>query len=84
MYHVRLLSILAVSLLRPTSGYGQTSVGSEQAEISIAEIVVTVQKRETLLHQTPMAVSAFGRDYLKDSQIAHPVDIGHRTPEFSL
>lgn len=84
MYQFRFFSILSALIMPVTPGFGQTSLSNEKADITVEEIVVSAQKREALLHQTPLAMSAFGKKYLKDSQIARPVDIGHRTPGFSL
>lgn len=84
MSHLHKSLILAASLLPVAPVFGQTLVSENDAKATVEEIVVTAQKRQTLLHQTPLAMSAFGQEYLKDSQIAHPVDIGHRTPGFSL
>ena len=83
MYILRRLIVLSICL--PLSiGYAQTSSTENEEEFGIEEITVTAQKRETLLHQTPLAISAFSEKYLKDEQITQVVDIGNRTPGFSL
>ena len=83
MYILHRLIVLSVCL--PLSlGYAQTSSTDDEKGLGIEEITVTAQKRETLLHQTPLAISAFSEAYLRDEQVTEVIDIGNRTPGFSL
>lgn len=63
-----------------------TAVPSEEptGESTIAEIVVTAQKRAQSLEDVALAVSALGADELTQSQITTVADLGARIPNISV
>ncbi len=50
------------------------------AEAGIEEIIVTARRREERLLDTPMSVSVFSGDLLRDLNVARIDEISHRTP----
>ncbi len=58
---------IAVALLAPAAAFAQDD--TEPQDEGIAEIVVTAQKRECSLQDTPVAISAFSGDTLEDRGI---------------
>jgi iron complex outermembrane receptor protein len=53
---------------------------SPLAQAVIEEIVVTAQKRESVLQDTPIAITAFDEDSIERNQIQDFRDIALRTP----
>ncbi|KAF0182429.1 MAG: TonB-dependent receptor plug [Caulobacteraceae bacterium] len=57
------------------------SVGSAQAQtVAEEEIVVTAQKREQSIQDTPLAISAFGAQALQDLQVSDVADLASVAP----
>ena len=48
------------------------------------EIVVTAQRRETMLQTTPLAISAFAGDILAENKVFTVTDLANSVPAFSL
>ena len=48
------------------------------------EIVVTAQRRETMLQTTPLAISAFAGDILAENKVFTVTDLANSVPSFSL
>ncbi len=63
-------SLLAISVaLGPTVAAAQEEDGGERGRVGIDSVVVTAEKRESTLQDTPFAISAFGGDSLEDRGI---------------
>ena len=54
------------------------------AEVGLAEIVVTAQKREERLQDVPIAISAIGSDYLKARDISSIEALGTIAPNVKI
>jgi iron complex outermembrane receptor protein len=59
---------------------GMFAVTSNAQQLAIEEVVVTAQKKEESLQDTPIAISAFTSDNLKDIGAFGAVDVGEYTP----
>lgn len=64
------------------ASYPQVTL-AEGESLDLEEVVVVAQKRETVLHKTPLAMSAFSGAYLERNRVERATDIGDRTPGFS-
>ena len=60
----------------------QTAAAAE--EIRLEEIVVTAQRRESRLQDTPIAVSAFSADMLDNIGAEDLIDLSNRVPTFTF
>src|SRR5438477_6101127 len=50
---------------------------------SVGEVVVTAQRVEENLQSVPVAVTAYGADFLRESHVETIGDIAERTPGFT-
>lgn len=71
--------LLASSLLLPTLASAQ-----EAAPLALEEVVVTAQKKEESLQDTPISLTAFGEDQLENQGISNLGDIGAKVPAMSI
>lgn len=61
------------------------AVASEAiAQTALEEIVVTAERRETVLQDTPLAISAFSREGMQLLQLTEPTDLMRLVPNFSI
>ncbi|TVQ43750.1 MAG: TonB-dependent receptor, partial [Gammaproteobacteria bacterium] len=82
---MRSLTLLVFPAL-VASGIG-TAIAQEEgrpASRALDEVVVTAQRREQLLQQTPVAVTALGRAEIEDQLITTTQDIGKTVPNLQL
>jgi len=77
--HHRLLLALAVSAAPLTS-----PVHAADQPMALEEIIVTAQRRETALQDTPIAVTAFGADRIADLGVYDMTDIGSLAPNTNI
>jgi len=75
---VLLLSGLLVSFFLPQAYAAESSAGV------IEEIIVTAQKREQNLQETPVSVTAFSSDAIIELGFRQSVDITAQTPNYSV
>jgi iron complex outermembrane recepter protein len=61
-----------------------SSSGPEQASVGVEEIVVTAQRREEKLQETPVAVSAFSALALEDRGVTNLSQLGQFTPSLVI
>lgn len=59
-------------------------VVAQQAGPAVEEIIVTAQKREERLQDTPLSITAFTGDAIEDLGLRQSVDITAQTPNFSV
>ena len=73
--------IVAVMLFSPVS----TAIAAQkQNQSEMEEIIVTAQKREQNLQQTPISVTAFTGDAIEKLGIRQSVDVAAQTPNFNV
>jgi iron complex outermembrane receptor protein len=78
--HTRTLAILAALLLGPYVPV----YGAEGTNPLIEEIIVTAQKREESLQETPVSVTAFTSEAIDALGFRQSVDVTAQTPNFSV
>lgn len=81
--------LLSVALLTTASGFGLSAPAFAQAAAEadangLDEIVVTAQKREENLQQTPLSISAISSKQLELQQISETKDLGALAPNVSI
>ena len=59
-----------------------TSETYAQGKMVLDEIIVTAERRETNLQQTPIAVSAFSEIQIERRQISETLDLWRQVPNF--
>ncbi|MBL4802785.1 MAG: TonB-dependent receptor, partial [Emcibacter sp.] len=78
-YHYATTSLFALGIIS-TSFTAHAADDTETSSFSIDEIIVTAQKRSENLQTTPLAITAFAGDLLREDDISNLQDIGNRTP----
>ncbi len=73
---------IAAALIAATP-FPVMSVAQAQT-LALEEVVVTAQRRETLLQETPIAVTAFSADRIADLGIYNVTDIGSFAPNTNI
>ncbi len=73
---------LAVTCLAPGVSVAQTDATDDMG--GIEEIVVTAQRRETVLQTTPVAISAYTGESLAEDKVFTVTDLANSVPAFSL
>jgi iron complex outermembrane receptor protein len=78
------LAVLAAtsSVAQPSSG--NTKAASTSARISIEEVVVTAQKRESSLQDAPMSISAMGSEDMAFRGVSNVTDLQSQVPGLSV
>jgi len=71
--------VLAASAFHVPIGYGQTS-----SYTTLEEIVVTARRREEVLQDIPVAVTALSADYLRVNNISEFESLGYHVPSFRV
>ena len=77
----RLVSLLAAVTAASAL---QTAPALAQGVTALEEVIVTAQRRETLLQDTPIAVTAFSEEKIKDLGIFDITDIGALAPNTNI
>ena len=75
------LGVLLLSTGLPIQSAAQTLTLSGQA---VDEVVVTARKREELLLEVPVAVTAITAEAIEDLRLVHLNDVARHTPGFSF
>jgi len=73
-------ALLAGAAAAPSMGFAQSQATAGQGEPNYAEIVVTAQKRDTKLQETPIAITALSTNQLKTRQIVTVDDLAFAVP----
>ncbi len=71
------LAVLAASTL-------STPIYAQERATALEEVVVTAQRRETMLQQTPIAVTAFTSEKIEDLGIFDITDVGGLAPNTNI
>jgi iron complex outermembrane recepter protein len=81
-YPLAALLIAAPSLCITTAAvYAEES--AEPARGAIEEVIVTAERRESSLQKTPVAISVFSEEFLKDSSVRSIQDVAPYSPGLS-
>ncbi len=75
--------LLAVTLI-VTGGSVFSTPLLARSENVLEEIIVTAQKREQSLQETPVSVTAFSGEALRQLNLTNSVDVASQTPNFSI
>ncbi|MCB1689556.1 MAG: TonB-dependent receptor, partial [Halioglobus sp.] len=67
----------------PAQSQPQEPVGERQL-VALEEVVVTARRREELLQDIPLAVTALSSDYLRDQNITRLDDLGIHVPSLRI
>ena len=84
MFHYnsrRLVSLLAAVIAASAL---QTTPALAQGVTALEEVIVTAQRRETLLQDTPIAVTAFSEEKIKDLGIFDITDVSALAPNTNI
>jgi iron complex outermembrane receptor protein len=73
-------ALASAGCLVPAACAAAAASASAEAPVSVNEVVVTAEKRETKLQDTPIAVTAFTSDTIEKNRIEHLEDVATRTP----
>lgn len=73
--HLPLLPLLIAS--------GEPVASSKEVEVAPEEIVVTAQRREERVRETPLAITALGQDFIDRTELNDVTDVIAFTPGFS-
>lgn len=77
------LSIIVAALSSGYSIAADTTQGtSSNRDMRLEEIIVTAQRKEESLQETPIAITAFGVNQLEKFQIANVMDLADKVPSF--
>lgn len=68
---------------QPAQAQAQQPVGERQL-VALEEVVVTARRREELLQDIPLAVTALDGDYLRDQNITRLDDLGIHVPSLRI
>jgi iron complex outermembrane receptor protein len=80
-YEIRIHSSLRLASLVAAAAAGTSSyVGAQELE----EIVVTAERRETLLQDTPLSVLAFDSEALLNAGVGDVADLQHLAPGLKI
>ncbi len=72
---------VAISMILAGQAVAQQEESSDESEgYGFEQIIITAQKRSESLQETPLAVSAFTGDELREDGVSTVEDIGSRTP----
>lgn len=83
--HIPALHISVFPLvIAAATGYVAPALAQEQRSAGLEEIVVTAQRREESLQNTPIAISAFTEARLKDMGVFGVVHVGDFTPNVTM
>lgn len=74
-----LLCCLGLLVAMPVTSFAQDASSGEN-ELVLEEVIVTAQKREQSLQDTPIAVTAFSQDMLVDIGVLDVTDLGDSVP----
>ena len=61
-----------------------TTAFAQQGKTALEEIIVTAQRQETMLQETPIAVTAFSSEKIEDLGIFDVTDIGSMAPNTNI
>jgi len=79
-----ILSLLCLqTLLLSTTAHAE-EIASGANSITLDEMIVTTRKREELLQQVPMAITAFSAELIQDAGLQSIEDIALMTPGFTF
>ncbi|QLC25079.1 TonB-dependent receptor [Parasphingopyxis algicola] len=74
-----------LAAVTPAAALAQSeTLANEQESVGIAPIIVTAERRETALQDTPISISAFSVDDLQSRQINSLSDFGTSVPNLSF
>ena len=76
----KLIKLILITTLSITSFGYLSAQKTEQVE----EIIVTAQKRESSLQDTPIAITAFNESTLEQKGVSNFYDIGHSVPNLLI
>ena len=77
------LSTLSLAVAA-TAGFGVPAMAQDQRSAGLEEIVVTAQRREASLQDTPIAITAFTTDKLNNLGVFDVAQIGDFTPNLYI
>jgi iron complex outermembrane receptor protein len=66
----------AAALMLAGQAWADAEAAADDGGVGLEEVVVTAQKRETNLQDTPIAISTFGADDLKARHVQSMADLG--------
>ncbi|MEP6967615.1 MAG: TonB-dependent receptor [Pseudomonadota bacterium] len=72
--------LLLASAIASMTPAGPAWAAAADAAVTVNEVVVTAEKRETKLQDTPIAVTAFTPESIEKNRIEHLDDVALRTP----
>src|SRR5690606_23183671 len=72
--------LLAPALAVPTALAQGDAAGAYQGQLVLEEVIVTARKREEVLQDTPVAVTAFSTEALRVAGIANTRDLQQSVP----
>jgi iron complex outermembrane receptor protein len=82
---VALSVMLAVGVISlPTIAEENTAETNKDENLAIEVVTVTARHKVESLQSTPIAISAFGEDQMKEEKIAGLADISSRVPGFQM
>ena len=79
-----LLAATAVAALGATSAHAETVAAAAALGSSVEEVVVTAERRETKLQDTPIAISAFSAQTLAERKIDSIRDLAGQAPNLTI
>jgi iron complex outermembrane recepter protein len=87
---VRLREVLSLLVMASLSGHalaaaaGPAGTGAEPEDKGLAEVVITAEKRESTVQETPISMSALSASQLQNENIATLEDLAGAVPGVSL
>lgn len=78
------LAVMASTALGLILPAGAVSAQEERGSLLLEEIIVTSQKREERLQDTPVSVTAFTGNVIRELGLTNSVDIAQQTPGLSI
>lgn len=75
-----LILSVAISSIFAGQAFAQEDAAEEASQGGFEQIIITAQKRSESLQETPLAVSAFTGEELREDGVSSVEDIGSRTP----
>ena len=77
------LSALSLAIAA-TAGFGAPVMAQDQRSAGLEEIVVTAQRREASLQDTPIAITAFTEDKLNDLGVFDVTQVANFAPNVTI
>ena len=84
MIQRKIVTAISLTLQTPLYLFGAPHLLAQQTQSQLDEIVVTAQRRETNLQETPMSIQAFSMDELASKGIENGSELGIMVPNVVL